>query len=190
MHDGASNMRECAALNGWTDVGCSAHKVHLCVTSAMGIDKVSNTAISKCVGAASRLVGHFSHSPMATGELQKRQVQMEPEKNPVKLIQYVKTRWNSVFDMFDRLVQLRWPVVAVLSDRNVTKPSDAKALDLKDEHWTMMSDLLPVLQPLQVLTSLYSAADQPSASAVYPTLWSFVKVGYAYRPIFTDICYA
>jgi len=43
----------------------------------------------------------------------------------------------------------------------------------------MMTDLLPVLQPLQVLTSLYSAADQPSASVVYPTLWSFVKVGYA-----------
>ena len=144
----------------------------------MGIDKVTNTAISKCVGAASRLVGHFSHSPMACGELEKRQLQMEPDKKPVKLVQYVKTRWNSVFDMFNRLVQLRWPVVAVLSDRNVTKLTDAKALDLKDEHWTLMTDLLPVLQPLQVLTSLYSATDQPSASAVYPTLWSFVKVSY------------
>jgi len=38
-----------------------------------------------------------------------------------------------------------------------------------------MSDLLPLLQPLQVMTSLYSTGDQPSASAVYPTLWSFVK---------------
>ena len=162
-------MRECGSGNGWTDIGCLAHKLHLSVTSAMGTDKVTNTAISKCVSAASRLVGHSSHSPMACGELEKWQLQTEPDKKPVKLVQYVKTRWNSFFDMFQRLVQLRWPVV-VLSDRNVTKLSDAKALDLKDEHWTMMTDLLPVLQPLQVLTSLYSAADQPSASAVYPTL--------------------
>jgi len=35
-----------------------------------------------------------------------------------------------------------------LADRNVVKPSDAKTLELKDEHWQLMSDLLPVLQPL------------------------------------------
>ena len=132
--------------------------------------------ISKCVGAASRLVGHFAHSPLASGELDKRQLQMAPDKQAVKLIQHVKTRWNSVYDMFERLVQLRWPVTAVLSDRGYTKPADAKTLDMRDEYWTLMSDLLPLLQPLQVMTSLYSSGDQPSASAVYPTLWSFVKV--------------
>jgi len=101
---------------------------------------------------------------------------MAPDKQAVKLIQHVKTRWNSVYDMFERLVQLRWPVTAVLSDRGYTKPADAKTLDMRDEYWTLMSDLLPLLQPLQVMTSLYSSGDQPSASAVYPTLWSFVKV--------------
>jgi len=75
-HDGASNMREVASLNPWLDIGCSAHKLHLAVTGAMGIDKVTNSTISKCVGAASRLIGHFSHSPLATGELEKRQQQM------------------------------------------------------------------------------------------------------------------
>jgi len=35
-----------------------------------------------------------------------------------------------------------------LADRNVVKLSDAKTLELKDEHWHLMSDLLPVLQPL------------------------------------------
>ena len=42
VHDGAANMRECGSRNGWMDVDCSAHKIHLCVTSAMGIDKVSD----------------------------------------------------------------------------------------------------------------------------------------------------
>jgi len=40
VHDGASNMRDVANLNTWIDMGCSAHKLHLAVTGAMGIGKV------------------------------------------------------------------------------------------------------------------------------------------------------
>lgn len=91
------------------------------VSSGLGVDKVSNTAISKCVGAASRLVGHFNHSCLATTELMKRQKLMNnTDGEPKKLIQYVKTRWNSMYDMFERLTELCWPVVAMLSDHNVT----------------------------------------------------------------------
>jgi len=36
-----------------------------------------------------------------------------------------------------------------LADRNAVKPPDAKMLELKEEHWQLMSDLLPVLQPLR-----------------------------------------
>ena len=74
---------------------------------------------------------------------------------PLKLIQCVKTRWNSVYDMFNQLNKLRWPIVAVLSDKTVTKPSDAKTLEMKDEHWTMISQLVPVLEPLKVTALLY-----------------------------------
>jgi len=35
-----------------------------------------------------------------------------------------------------------------LADRKVVKPSNAKTLELKDDHWQLMSDLLPVLQLL------------------------------------------
>jgi len=78
--------------------------------------------------------------------------------------------------MFEWLMQLRWAVTAVLSNRNYTKLADVKMLDMRDEYWTLKSDLLPLLQPLQGMTSLYSSGDQLSASTVYPTLWSFVKV--------------
>jgi len=112
---------------------------------------------------------------MAIGELFKHQESMVPDKAPKKLIQHCKTRWNSVYDMFERLVELRWPVCAVLSDRNVVKPSDAKTLELKDEHWQLMSDLLPVLQPLQVATSDMCSETTPSALMLYPMLWSLIN---------------
>jgi len=41
VHDKAANMRDCGSHNGWIDVDCSAHKIHLSVMAAMGIDKVS-----------------------------------------------------------------------------------------------------------------------------------------------------
>jgi len=41
IYDGASNMRDCGARNGWIDVDCSTHKIHLSVMSAIGINKVS-----------------------------------------------------------------------------------------------------------------------------------------------------
>ena len=42
----------CRKWNGWANVSCSAHKLHLTVISSMGIDQVINSAIVKCVGTA------------------------------------------------------------------------------------------------------------------------------------------
>ena len=117
VHDGASNMKEVRAMNNWTDVGCAAHKLHLVVTSSLGMDKAlkstsPSASMPKCVAAASRLVGHFSHSPLATGQLESQQKSMSivgENGKPLKLIQHVKTRWNSVYAMFERLVKLRYP---------------------------------------------------------------------------------
>lgn len=50
--------------------------------------------------------------------------------------------------MFYQLVEQRWAVVAVLSDRVVTKLQDARILELKDEHWQLMEDMQPVLAAL------------------------------------------
>jgi len=179
IHNGASNMHETGRTNNWTDVSCSAHKLHLAVTGAIGVDKVSNLTISKCVRAANRLVGHLSHSPLATMELKKRQQQMgviRENGQPLHLVQYVKTRWNSVHDMLQRLVKLCWPVVAVLS---VVKQQDAKTLEMRDEYWSLMSDLLPVLQPLQIVTELLCAEKSTSASVVYPLMYKLVNVDMA-----------
>ncbi len=56
-------------------------------------------------------------------------------------------------DMFERLLEQRWAVCAVLSDRNVTKLADARTLDLKDEHWQTVEELTPVLKSLKCATT-------------------------------------
>ena len=69
---------------------------------------------------------------------------------------------------FFHFVFVSWPVVAVLSDGSFVKAADAKTLDMRDEHWQLMEDLLPILQPLQVVTSLLSTKSTPLSSTVYP----------------------
>ena len=77
-----------------------------CDTGAMGINKVTSSNICKFVWAASWL---DEHSPLATRELNKKHEEMgimDDNSQPLQLVQYVKTRWNSVFEMFDHLVKL------------------------------------------------------------------------------------
>ena len=103
---------------------------------------------------------------MAVGELIKKQAAMTLEEQPRKLIQHCKMCWNSVFDTFQRLVDLRWPVCAVLSECNIVKHADAKTLELRDEQWQLMADLLPVLKPLQTANSVMSTECTPSPCSV------------------------
>jgi zinc finger BED domain-containing protein 1 (E3 SUMO-protein ligase ZBED1) len=176
VHDGAANCVQAGSRNGWTDVTCAAHTLQLCINNGLGTsEKVSQNPIARTVNAVSRLVGHFSHSPMATQELNKRQLAFSPDKAPRKLIQYTRTRWNSIADMFECLTALRWPVVGVLSDRSVTKASDASTLDLKDEQWQLIAEIVPVLKPLKEATALLSAESTVACTVVYPTLFGLLK---------------
>ena len=88
---------------------------------------------------------------MATVALKKKQQQQDLPEH--KLIQSCKTRWNSVSDMFQRIHEQRWAITAVLSDRTVTKLTDARMLELSDESWQTIEAMLPVLESLKSVTA-------------------------------------
>ena len=74
--------------------------------------------------------------------------------------------------MLDRLIKLRWPVTAVLSDDSVTKRSD-HYLDLKTEQWNIASELVKVLEPFDIATTFFSyeeSEESPLLSCVLPIL--------------------
>jgi len=64
---------------------------------------------------------------------------------------------------------------ACMCDKNVVKPADTKMLELKDEHWQLMNDLLLALQPLQVATYVMCIENSPSASTLHPMLWVLIN---------------
>lgn len=58
----------------------------------------------------------------------------------------------------------RWAVTAVLSDGTVTKLQDARVLELKDEYWQLLEDMVPVLGALKCATTIMSAEREVSTS--------------------------
>ena len=87
-----------------------------------------------------------------------------------KLMLYSKTRWNSAFDMLLRLHENRWTVSAVLADPLVTKPAQAKALEIPNEEWHIISAIWPVLEPIKLATATLSAEENVSVPLCYHSL--------------------
>lgn len=162
VHDNASNVVSAnATLLEWESVPCFAHTLQLAIN-----DGFKAASMSRLVGACSRLVAHFHHSSVATNALKEKQRQQNLPEH--KLIQCCRTRWNSVCDMFARMQEQRWAVTATLSDRNVTKLTEARTLELTDEHWQTMEHMLPVLHTLKCATTALCSESYVCISMVYP----------------------
>lgn len=145
VHDNGTNMKDIGmdALLA-IDVGCAAHTLQLAVNR--GIE--SSRQISTMIGAANRLVCHFKHSAIAAKALETKQDSKGQQKK--KLVSSVAARWNSVLDMLERLIEVRWSMSCVLSDRNVTTLAEATDLELTAHQWSLAEAFIPCLKPLKV----------------------------------------
>ena len=117
-------------------------------------------------------MGHFKHSALATTALRQKQEQMNVPKH--HLIQDVVTRWNSTFLMFQRLLEQRWVVYAVLHDERGSQ-SQYKHLHLKEEQWNLMDQMVTVLEPLQIATTALCETEIVSCSLIYPVINGLLK---------------
>lgn len=53
--------------------------------------------------------------------------------------------------MFERLLEQRLAIFAVLHITAITSPSDARILELPDQVWKVIEDLVPVLNHFRLL---------------------------------------
>ena len=167
VHDQGANMVAAMKIlevdKGWTSLRCTAHCLQLCVNAGLSAD----SKIEHMVAAAKKLVGHFKHSIVTSEALKQRQAQMGIEEK--KLIQSCVTRWSSCYEMLTRLLEMRWPVSAVLGNETVTKRSDWY-LDLKSEQWALAEEVCKVLEPSKVATTYLQYEHNASISCVLPII--------------------
>lgn len=87
-------------LIGWKHVRCLAHTINLVVQAGI-------QPISVIRAKARSLVAYFHRSTVGAEKLIEQQMLLKPDKQPLKLIVEVTTRWNSALKMMERLVAVK-----------------------------------------------------------------------------------
>uniref|UniRef100_UPI0037E97F47 E3 SUMO-protein ligase ZBED1-like n=1 Tax=Semicossyphus pulcher TaxID=241346 RepID=UPI0037E97F47 len=151
----------------WDYATCFATTLQLAVIDGLSEDLV------RIVVAAGKLVKHFNHNLLASEALEQKQVQMCLPKH--KLIRSSKARWDTICDMFERLLEQRWAIKAVLSDRTITNRQEAQTLEIGDDCWQVIENFTPVLATLKWATTVISAETEVSISNIYPITFSLIQ---------------
>lgn len=159
--DNASNMVAAIPLieNGGIaikHVPCLAHTLNIIVKRALG----QNDTIHVIREKSRKIVTFFKSSCTAKEKLQEMQKLLKKPEH--KLVQEVETRWNSTFYMLSRLLEQKDCVVASLSalGSNIEIP--------RSHDWTVLSGVLEVLQPFEIITKELSTDLRTSISKIIP----------------------
>lgn len=171
--DNASNYDLAMNILGYPSTSCFGHTLQLALASAL-----KHPAITRCISACKEVVGHFNHSPKATGELRKN--------NGTALIQDVATRWNSTYYMMKSLLPNRAAIYTVLHNKDFTKPEKARGLEIQNEDWILMEKLCEVLEPFDVATKQMSAELYPTLGSVFPLIHGVVENHLKEKPEDTE----
>ncbi|CAH2013549.1 unnamed protein product [Acanthoscelides obtectus] len=82
----------------------------------------------------------------------------------LKVKQAVDTRWNSVLIMIERLLEIKDPLIIALTNL----PSAPEPIEASE--WVIISDIVPILKPLELLTVELSGEQYLTISSVIPLI--------------------
>ena len=139
-------------------IACFAHTVNLAAQKPLDIPQVQ-----RLQGPIRIVVSFLQKSTTATHLLSEKHKLLSIPSH--KLINDVKTRWNSTYDMVTRYVEQQWAIAATLQCPELQKQS-VHTLNNTD---VILAQLLPtVLEPLKTVTVIMCNDHQPTLSMVWP----------------------
>ena len=151
-------MKKTAIELGFPHVSCFAHLLHNSVSKCF-----EDRNISPLIDKVRDIVIHFRSSPQKSNILIEMQKKLQLTQLKLKLS--VITRWNSVYDMLDRVLKNQSPIVNIsLEDQEV------RELNLNVNEWHDLSKLKEVLEPFKEMTDFLSNSKIPTFSAVNPLI--------------------
>ncbi|XP_044766203.1 E3 SUMO-protein ligase ZBED1-like [Coccinella septempunctata] len=149
--DNAANIVAAVHTNNWRHFPCFAHTLNLVVQNSLD-------ALKEQIDKVKAIVQYFKHSSSACSKLASIQKQMNLP--PLKLKQNVITRWNSTYDMVERLVKIK---DAVLSALAIEQP---RLNTLSPDDWVLLQKSMEVLRLFNEVTIEMSAEKSVSISKV------------------------
>ena len=163
LRDNAANMALGARLLDIPNLACFIHTLQLVINDAI----LSQRSVIDMLAKSRSIVGHFAHSASACQMLSDIQEKLDLPK--YKLIQDVPTRWNSTLNMLERVYEQRQALTSYGADHNIPV--------MNNYTYTLMSNVIRVLQPFEELTKMASS-DKESVSSIIPsveTMKSYLK---------------
>ncbi|XP_047518984.1 E3 SUMO-protein ligase ZBED1-like [Pieris napi] len=147
--DNAANILAAVRSTTWRHFSCFAHDINLVVFHSL-------TTIQDELEKVKAIVQYFKHSSYADHKLKAMQAQLELPL--LKLKQSVVTRWNSTYDMLERILKIKDAVVSTLA---IEQP---KLNTLSPEDWKMLEETCNILKVFYEITTEISSEQIVSIS--------------------------
>ena len=123
-----------------------------------------------------KLVEHFQRSSKVTYALREKQALLNVKNH--ELIQEVAMRWRSTYAMLERADEQQACLFALLLEEK----GHSKRSLLPDTHeWTLIEELITVLEPFVKTTTAMSGSSYPTVSMLSPLLYKPIRVSLAHK---------
>ncbi|XP_065643081.1 zinc finger BED domain-containing protein 4-like [Hydra vulgaris] len=139
LRDNAANMVAGVRDSGFKSIPCFIHTIQLCIHDSI----LSQQSVKEILVCWRRLATHFHHSPTAAAKLEAIQEQLGTNKH--RLIQDVTTRWNSSYNMIERMLDQRVPLATYTANH-------ATQSTLNSFQWGLLDKVFYILEPFKTLT--------------------------------------
>ncbi|XP_072938838.1 E3 SUMO-protein ligase ZBED1-like [Epargyreus clarus] len=157
--DNVTNMIKMCSLLELRHMPCFAHMLNLLVQQSLNLPELADLT-KKCKDIAK----FFHKSNVGHEALKREQLDRNPDKLPLKLIQEVPTRWNSYYYMFKRILELS-DYLAVVQRRLPQAPA---LINLEEEN--ILRDVVALLDIFEQATKMISADQYPTSSLIIPII--------------------
>ena len=155
VSDNAANITSAISLNSnWRHMPCLAHGINLIAQSGL----LDIQYIHKKVKS---IVEFFKRSTKSYIKLKQTQTQMGQPL--LKLIQDVSTRWNSTYDMFQRCIDIKDPLISTIA-------LIGKIENLSPDDFDIMEHYCSIFKPFKEMTVELSSEKGVSISKVIITM--------------------
>ncbi|KAF4531539.1 hypothetical protein B566_EDAN018877 [Ephemera danica] len=169
VHDNARNIT--AAVKQSSLLGhsspCACHTLQLSIKKGL-LQKDVNEACKK----VRRVVTFFKKSTVGKPALKEA---AETLHLPcTELTQESEIRWNTTYDSCAGVLKARKAIQLVINDREIVKPPLAKQLEISEDQWDTIEEVMNVLKPLKTVTELFSGETYVTISLVRPVIKSCI----------------
>ena len=157
--DNAANQLRAIRLSKHKSIGCVAHTIQLSIEDSLTECPAIKDVLHKC----ERIVKYFKKSNKAYKKLVDAQRQLGLKE--LKLLQNVKTRWNSEFYLLQRVFENKQALKLALTNYSHLPTLCA-------EEWLTIDELIDVLSPVEAATRLICGSSYSTISTVIPVIQS------------------